>query len=126
MPRFRPCPTWPISPWQVRTRVYHITALILERAQCPIIPGNTRMSAMSAEGKVVTWLGLNFGELGARDGRMFACPDPVTVAPFSFKVPMQAPPPLATPCRARTIAHALSSTAMLHKAAQCRLQLVLN
>ncbi len=60
------------------------------------------MSAMSAEGKVVTWLGLNFGELGARDGRMFACPDPVTVAPFSFKVPMQAPPPLATPCRART------------------------
>lgn len=95
MPRSRPCPTWPISLWQVRTRVYYITALILERAQCAIIPGNTRMSAVSTEGKAVTWLGLNFGELGARDGRMFACPDPVTVAPFSFKVPM----PLATPCR---------------------------
>lgn len=50
------------------------------------LAGNTRMSAVSTEGKPVTWLGLNFGELGARDGRMFACPDPVTVAPFSFKV----------------------------------------
>jgi hypothetical protein len=41
---------------------------------------------MSGNNTEVTWLGLNFGDQSSKDKRMFSCPDPIAIAPYSFKV----------------------------------------
>lgn len=47
--------------------------------------GNTGMTAQDGN-KTITWLGLNFGELYARDHRAFSCPDTISLPPFNFEV----------------------------------------